>query len=499
MTIGLQKEELLRDRRPDRRFQNPFSTTLAKVAASSRIIYATDRQVPSSNTLRGKAVMRKPATNRSRYPLTVSLCLCISAFMAFTVPSASQAAVWRLIGYYAQWATYARNYEPADIPATKLTHINYAFVELSNTGELYSIDSYADFQKVYPAKNGLPAQTWEQAEKNLAGNFGRLRDLKVLYPNLKILISLGGWGWDGPFSGVAADPVKRAAFAASCAVWVSQQGMDGIDIDWEYPSAGDRDNFTAMLQEVRTQLNALGQQDGKPYYLTVAAPAGQGNMGGFDIAAVAGMVDWINLMTYDYHGSTWENATGFNAPLYADSTDPFPDKDTFNLNCTVSAYLTGGAPAGKLNMGMALYGRSWEAVPNVNHGLFQTGQAGPNQGTNGNWESGMFDYWRVVQLSQDGQHNRYWNDSSKVPFLYGPNITSGLSGGMFVSYDDPQSIGEKVRYLKDKGLGGAMFWELSGDIRTVSDPNSLIGFVNKAFAGAPDTSGAISLLLLNGD
>jgi chitinase len=398
-----------------------------------------------------------------------------------------------------QWATYARHYEPADIPAARLTHINYAFVELRDTGELYSIDPYADFQKVYPAKNGLPAQTWEQAENLRAGNFGRLRDLKLLYPNLKVLVSLGGWGWSGPFSGVAADPVKRAAFAASCAAWVAEQGMDGIDIDWEFPALADRDNFTALLQAVRAALEAQGQQDGKPYYLSVATASSAANLVGCDIPAVAAAVDWINLMTYDYHGSTWETTTGFNTPLYADPTDPFPDKDAFNVNWTVNAYLTGGAPAGKLNLGLALYGRSWEAASDLNHGLFQTGQAGPNTGVDGNWENGVFDYWRVVQLSQDGQHNRYWNDSSKVPYLYGPNITAGLSGGMFVSYDDTRSIREKVNYLNSKGLGGAMFWELSGDVRNLSDPHSLIALVSKGLSGAAALPGALLLLHAESD
>jgi chitinase len=423
------------------------------------------------------------------------LSLLILILLALAVAAEAQAASPRVIGYYVQWATYERNYEPADIPAAKLTHINYAFVEVRNSGELYSIDEYADFQKVYPAKNGLPAQTYYQSFLNQAGNFGRLRDLKALYPRLKVLIALGGWGWSGTFSVVAADPARRAAFAASCAAWVSQQGMDGIDLDWEFPASSEKANFTALLQAVRQALLYQGQLDGKTYLLTVAAPAWTGSMGGFDIPAVAGVVDWINLMTYDYHGSTWDSTTGFNAPLYADPDDPSPLKAALNIDWTVNAYLSGGAPAGKLTLGLPLYGRSWEAVADVNHGLYQTGQAGPNTGTDGNWQNGVFDYWRVLQLLSGGSYSRYWNSASLAPFLYGPNITVGLTGGLFLSYDDTQSVGEKLSYLKSKNLGGAMFWELSGDVRNAADPDSLVGLVAQTLLTAPVNPGALLLLL----
>lgn len=425
-----------------------------------------------------------------------SLSLTVLILLATALAVEAQAASPRVIGYYVQWSTYARDYEPGDIPAAKLTHINYAFVQVRYSGELYSTDEEADFKMVYPAKNGLPAQTYYESYRNRAGNFGRLRDLKALYPRLKVLIALGGWGNSDSFSVVAAEPARRAAFAASCAAWVSQQGMDGIDIDWEYPASSEQANFTALLQAVRQALLDQGQVDGKTYLLTVAAPAGSTGMEGFDIPAMAGIVDWFNLMTYNYHGSTWDSTTGFNAPLYADPNDPSPQKATSNIDWTVNAYLSGGVPAGQLTLGLPLYGRSWEAVADVNHGLYQTGQAGPFTGTDGNWENGVFDYWRVLELIQGGSYSRYWNSASLAPFLYGPNITVGLTGGMFLSYDDTQSVGEKVNYLKSKGLGGAMFWELSGDVHNAADPDSLVGLVAKTLLASPFDPGALQILLL---
>ena len=267
----------------------------------------------------------------------------------------------------------------------------------------------------------------------------------------------------------------RTTFAASCANWISDQGLDGVDIDWEYPQATEQENFVALLQALRDALDAKGQENGKDYLLTIAGPAGEGNMGGYDFPSVAALVDWINIMGYDYYGS-WNSITGFNAPLYEDPASPSSEKAVFNIDYTVSAYLNGGMSADKLVLGMPLYGRSWENVPDTDNGLYQSGQVGPATGTNGNWEGGLFDYWRIVELLQ-GDYTSNWNDSAQVPWLYGPNITSGLANGMFVSYDDIQSIGLKTDYLLEKSLGGAMFWELSGDVRDATASTSIVPYV----------------------
>jgi chitinase len=420
----------------------------------------------------------------------------------------------RIVGYFVQWGIYARNYEPADIPAAKLTHINYAFVRIKKvkdqppTGELESVDVHADFQSSFPAKNGLPALDWSE---NRSGNFGRLRQLKHKYHNLKVLVSVGGAKDSANFQNVAADPAKRETFAISCANWVKKgnqfgQGMDGIDVDWEFPeSADDRSNYNLLLQAVRAKLDAQGRVDGKTYYLTVAAPAGEKAIGYFDIATVAGLVDWINIMTYDYHGP-WDDPpnpippTGYNAPLSPNPNDPSTDKDKLNVNWTVTQYINAGAPTNKLVLGLGLYGRSWEKVPATNNGLFQTGIPGPNTGTNGNWENGVFDYWRIMQIYGDPKYTYFWDNYSKVPYLYGPNMTPRLSGGMFISYDDIRSVTEKVNYLKSKDLGGAMFWELSGDIHNADDTNSIVGYVSNNISHVSSkgfSAGPIINLLLN--
>lgn len=416
-----------------------------------------------------------------------------------TAPCPAQAATFskRIVGYFVQWGIYSRDYEPADIPADKLTHVNYAFLAAdAATGQLVTIDAWADMQKTFAAKNGLPAQTWQQQAADEAGNFGRLRDLKTLYPHLKVLLSVGDWSLSTPFSGVAADAAKREAFAASCAEWVSTQGFDGIDIDWEYPEAADRDNFTALLTETRQALNAKAAADGRTYLLTLASPAGDARIAAWDLPAVAAQVDWINIMTYDYHGG-WDAVTGHLAPLYENPADPSATRATWNVAWAVGAYLDGGVPASKLHVGIPFYGRSWETVPSTDNGLFQAGTAGPNLGVAGNWENGVFDYWKVIALERGGGYSSCFDATSRAPYLYGPNLSSWLtSGGLFVTYESRASLAEKLALITSRGLGGVMFWELSGDMRDVADPASLLGLMADTFAGGASTKALPWLPLL---
>lgn len=340
----------------------------------------------------------------------------------------------------------------ADIPAGQLTHINYAFANVIS-GQCAIGDSYADTQKTFAGDSSEPGA--------MHGNFNQLNKVKAAHPGLKTLISVGGWTWSGGFPSAAATAESRDAFATSCVAFMKQWGFDGIDIDWEYPVGGgltagtpdDKANYTKLLQALRTKLDAQGASDGGAHYLlTVAAPAGPSNIGNQEVSNVAGVVDWVNLMSYDFHGG-WDSKTGNNAPLNAEAGDPGPAG--FNVDAGVSAWISGGTPANKLVVGMPFYGRGWNQVASgTNNGLFQSAGGTPP----GTWEAGVFDYEDLAKnyIGKNG-FIRFWDDTAKVPYLW--NSTSRT----FISYDDPQSIAEKARYVKDHGLGGGMFWELSGD------------------------------------
>lgn len=353
----------------------------------------------------------------------------------------------KLIAYYPSWATYARNYQVADIPAHKVTHINYAFANIAN-GRCVVGDSYADTDKAFAG------DSWDQGAKR--GNFNQLTKLRERNPNLKTMISIGGWTWSQNFPAAAASDQARKEFASSCIDFMKQYGFDGIDIDWEYPVSGglypgtpaDRTNYTALLQEFRTQLDAREATDGTDYYLSIAAPAGPTTIPNLEAAKIGGILDWMNLMSYDFHGG-WDPITGHNAPMTVGAKDR---SARFSIADAVDAYLDSGFPASKLVLGVAFYGRAWEGVGSTDAGLYQPG----TNASVGTWEKGVMDY-SDIRANYLPTMTRYWDAAAKVPFLYDP------ARRLWISYDDPESMKVKTDYISARGLGGAMIWEISGD------------------------------------
>ncbi|CAF1514738.1 unnamed protein product, partial [Didymodactylos carnosus] len=274
--------------------------------------------------------------------------------------------------------------------------------------------------------------------------------------------------WSQRFSDVAADQTARQKFAASCIKFIQDYGFDGVDLDWEYPVSGglehnvhrpqDRGNYVSLLEEIRKQLNDAGQKVGKTYLLTVATGAGADKIADMDLKNMARHLDWINIMSYDFHGG-WDAKTGHNAPLYANKDDQSADtapsfiKSKYNCDKAVQGYIAAGVPPEKLVMGLALYGRGRQGVKNENNGLFQDASAQLPQGT---WENGVYDYDDLKKKYMP-TYTKYFDDQSKVPYLYNP------STGIWISYDDPQSFGFKNTYILDHKLRGAMFWEFSSD------------------------------------
>lgn len=363
----------------------------------------------------------------------------------------------RIVGYYPSWAIYARSYFVTDIPAEHLTHINYAFANISG-GEVVLGDAYADIDRFYPG------DCWDPGCER--GNFRQLRLLKEQHPHLRTLISVGGWTWSENFSDAAATPAARELFANSCAQFVIEHGFNGVDLDWEYPVFGgdwdvehrpeDGANLTLLCQRIRAKFDSLETLYGRPYLLTLATSAGLDHVANLELPQLAQAVDFINVMTYDFQGP-WSPFTGFNSPLYADSLDPFPEPahTSANLDAAMQAYIAGGFPREKLSAGMAFYGRGFGNVANVNNGLYASFSGVSPFGT---WENGMFDYWQLKEnyVNLNG-YTRYWRAPSRVPWLYNP------ASHVMISYDDTASIREKARYVLSELLGGAMFWELAAD------------------------------------
>jgi len=370
-----------------------------------------------------------------------------TATAAYVPKAGSYQGSKKLIAYYPAWATYARSFQVSDIPGQKLTHINYAFANIQQ-GRCVLGDSYADIDKAFAG------DTWDQGA--LRGNFGQLRKLKAANPSLKTMISIGGWTWSENFAAAAATDASRKAFASSCVTFMKQYGFDGIDIDWEYPVSGglnagtpaDKQNYTALLREFRTELNAEEAKDSRTYSLSIAAPAGPSIIPNLESAKIGGVLDWMNLMSYDFHGS-WDSITGHNAPM---TVGPKDTAAGFSITDAVDSYLKTGFPAAKLVLGVPFYGRGWENVgPNAS-GLYQSGTAA----SVGTWEKGVFDY-SDIKSNYLPSMTRSWDASAQVPYLYDP------ARRLWISYDDAQSMKIKADYIKAKGLGGAMIWEITGD------------------------------------
>ena len=298
----------------------------------------------------------------------------------------------------------------------------------------------------------------------MRGAFNQLRKLKARYPHLKVLVSIGASATNATgFSLASRTEPSRQKFVAACIdlfvrgnlpQGISAKGLfDGIDIDWEYPIEckgcvpEDKMNFTLLLTEFRRQLDEQGSKDGAHYELTIAGSPWVDDYDKYEWQKIPPLLDFINLMTYDL---AQPGKTRPHSPLYKSSTESGKWSDTFNTNYAVTRYLKEGVPARKIIMGVPFYGRGWEGVPNVNNGLFQK----PSKTASGSWGESEESYRNLRNLK--GFH-LFRDSEMQALWIFNPKT------GVFWSFDDPHSLSVKMDYVKQKGLGGVMFWELSGD------------------------------------
>jgi chitinase len=364
-------------------------------------------------------------------------------------------------GYFEEWSIYFAGYNIANLQANgvadKLTHLTYAFGDATPTGCAIA-DSWADYQDP-----SLPSVSGKPYTGPLYGNFAALQQLKQLHPNLKVMISLTGA--DG-FSAAASSAASRHAMVANCidlfingnlAPGISAAGVfDGIDIDWEFPTAADMVNATVLLEEFRKQLDALGEANHKHYLLTMFGPAGQQNFSNLQLADVARQLDFFNMQGYDYHG-TWETSTNHASPLFDDKQDP-DSSENFYIDYTIRSYLQAGVPGEKLVLGIPTYAYGWTGVPSADHGLYQasTGPA-PFPPADYLQTPGVITYLTLTGLTG---YTRYFDYRRIAVWLYDPNTQT------FWSYDDPTTVWLKTAYVRTRvpgGLGGAFVWALKDD------------------------------------
>ncbi|MFG1961628.1 glycosyl hydrolase family 18 protein [Nonomuraea sp. NPDC049028] len=354
----------------------------------------------------------------------------------------------KVLGYFVQWGVYQRGYHVKNIDtsgsAAKLTHINYAFGNVTN-GQCAIGDSYADYDRFYQAGESVDgvADTWDAGA--LRGSFNQLRKLKKKYPNLKVLFSFGGWTWSGGFGQAAQNPT---AFANSCYNLVEDPRwadvFDGIDIDWEYPNACGLSCDSSGPAAFKNVMSALRSRFGSGNLVTAAITA-DGTSGGkidaADYGGAAQYVDWYNVMTYDFFGAfAAQGPTAPHSPLTSYAGIPTPG---FYSDNAIQKLKSKGVPSNKLLLGIGFYGRGWSGVTQSAPGGTATGPAP------GTYEQGIEDY-KVLKTRCPAT-----GTVAGTAYAY--------CGGQWWSYDTPSTIGGKMSYSKSQGLGGAFFWELSGD------------------------------------
>ncbi|WP_331744322.1 glycosyl hydrolase family 18 protein [Kitasatospora sp. NBC_01300] len=455
----------------------------------------------------------------------------------------------RTVGYFTGWRTGTKGdptYLASNIPWSKVTHVNYAFARVE--------DNRISVGDVNDPKNPATGMTWD-GDRNAMdpslpykGHFNLLNTYKKKHPAVKTLISVGGWADTRNFYAMATNAdgsVNQAgidAFADSVTDFLDRYGFNGVDIDYEYPTAlpstgnpndwdvsnprrkGLQQGYTSLMKTLRTKLDQSGTAKGRYYLLTSAGSASGYLVRGLDAGQALQYQDYVNVMSYDLHGS-WNKYVGPQAPLHDDGrdneladagiyNDQAPDTKDYQKNGYFNVdwayhYYRGALPPGRINLGIPYYSRGWQSVQGGTDGLWGTsampdqskcplgvGGRGPANGQDcGLGATGIDNVWHDTEDGrevgagsnplwhtknlQDGRTPGYLKsygvdpatDAGRLTGSYAEKYSDPLQSSwlwndsrkVFLSTENEKSIDAKVKYIADKGVGGAMIWELAGD------------------------------------
>jgi len=353
---------------------------------------------------------------------------------------------YKIVCYFTNWATYRQTgsgkFDPEDIDHRICTHIIYGFAVLdSNTLLMKSHDPYADMSDGYSGKD----------------MYRKVTEFKK--HGIKVTLALGGWNDSkgDKYSRLVNNPAARAKFIEHAIKFIEKHDFDGLDLDWEYPSCWqteckeerykDKAAFTAWVRELSDAFKPRG------LLLSAAVSPSKTIMDvGYDVPAISSYLDWINVMTYDYHGQ-WDKKTGHVAPHYEHPDDEFY---YFNANFTMNYWIESGAPRKKLVMGMPLYGQSFTLNKVEDNKLNAPARGGGNQGV-ATRAKGFLAYHEICRLIKQGY--AVVKDDVTPPRM-GPYA---YKGNQWVGFDDTAMIEQKCNYVKEMGLGGGMVWALDLD------------------------------------
>ncbi|WP_072171024.1 glycosyl hydrolase family 18 protein [Trabulsiella odontotermitis] len=346
----------------------------------------------------------------------------------------------KVIGYFPEWGVYGAHdyFTPDRIDFSLLTHLNYGFAVVKDGAVV-----------IHDTVKGPEL----------------LRQLAKLTKahGVTAMVSVGGWNNsdEDVFEKACATDAGVEKLANSMVSFMRTWDFDGVDVDWEYPdNEVSKRQFTSLISKLRTKLNDAGFLDDRYYQLSAAVTTNHNNIQYINPVATAPLLDSVNVMAYDIHGA-FETITGHNAPLFANSHDEDP---LLNVASAMNEYYeTWNVPKHKLMMGVPFYGRGWGNVSGLEvekglPGLFVAGTAT----VHGAWDevdefTGTNPFYVLKQKRESVDYVRYWDDQSKVPYLY------SASKKEMLTYDDAESIQAKVDYINEQGFGGAIIWDISGD------------------------------------
>nr|XP_033321147.1 chitinase-3-like protein 1 isoform X1 [Megalopta genalis] len=344
----------------------------------------------------------------------------------------------KVVCYFGSWTVYRPGngkIEIQDINPNLCTHMIYSFVGLNTDGTIKIMDAWADLS--------------DGGGKNGFGKFVA----RSKQGGAKAMIAIGGWNeGSAKYSQVVGNPELRSQFVRNVVSFLQRYNFDGFDVDWEYPNQrggqwSDRENFVALLRELRQAFDSHG------YTLSVAVGAAEKSASqSYIINQVAEYVHFINLMTYDMNGA-WDNWAGLNAPLYA-ATREKGEQAKLNVDASVHYWLSQGAPADKLVLGIPSYGRTF-TLANPGNNDVGAPTSGPGAAGPYTREAGILGYNEICESLRQGGWNVHREPQQRVPYA--------VKGNQWVGYDDVESVREKCNYANSLGLAGGMMWSVETD------------------------------------
>ncbi|KAJ8731127.1 hypothetical protein PYW07_004291 [Mythimna separata] len=396
--------------------------------------------------------------------VTTWLSLLLAVIALGSTASASEP---RVVCYYTNWSVYrpgTARFNPQNINPYLCTHLVYAFGGFTKDNTFKPFDKYQDIEK---------------------GGYAKFTGLKTYNKNLKTMLAIGGWNEGSTrFSPMVGSRERRKEFVRNAIKFLRQNRFDGLDLDWEYPAfrdggkPKDRENYAKLVKELREEFDRESEKTGKPrLLLTMAVPAGiEYIQKGFDVKTLNRYLDWMNLLSYDYH-SAFEPAVNHHAPLYPlEEPNEYSVDNELNIDYTIKFYIESGADPSKLVLGIPTYGRSYTLF---NPDAVEIGSPadGPGEQGDATREKGYLAYYEICESLKPKQKKRQASEEDSEEYsdeeeeeewtVMHPNPDAmgpvAYKGNQWVGYDDVDIVRKKAEYVAENGLGGIMFWSIDND------------------------------------